>query len=412
MGDQAFVADVGQAGRDADVGQREHLATEHQRLFRQAEADTARADYQRIVRHHAAAAQADGQQVGHAKQGAHATNVHHVVGLAREAVNQATDVAGGAAHIDHHRVVKPGQKSRAAHRIGRAGRKAVDRVAGRQFGQHHRAVVLGQVKRCVDTYRAQGLAKRTNHVVAKLGQAGVEQGDVFALQQTNAPEPVRQGDADPRTDVGDDLLRAQFVLGCQRRKNRRDADGVDTRVADTQCRFPQRIFVQRHKRPAVEFMAAFDHENHRVHHVAQILGPVHHGRQRGRCRQTDTDRGHAHQVTPLHHRIDEMRGAYHHRVNRLESCASLGYQLAQAVQHTPHHVLGGGRLDRQHHALVFHQHGIRIGAAYIDTDSFHGSNTDLNSRSCPKARGPTCCKPLGVSNTGAAGSAITVARWP
>lgn len=40
------------------------------------------------------------------------------------------------------------------------------------------------------------------------------------------------------------------------------------------------------------------------------------------------------------------------------------------------------------------------------------ANTLLNSMSYPKARGPTCCRPLGERNTGGDGKAITVTRWP
>jgi hypothetical protein len=40
------------------------------------------------------------------------------------------------------------------------------------------------------------------------------------------------------------------------------------------------------------------------------------------------------------------------------------------------------------------------------------SNTERNSRSKPKARGPTWRRPFSVISTGGAGSAITVTRWP
>ena len=58
------------------------------------------------------------------------------------------------------------------------------------------------------------------------------------------------------------------------------------------------------------------------------------------------------------------------------------------------------------------QDGIGIGTANVDSDTLHDWNTELKSRSYPKARGPTWSSPRGVRKTGAAGSAITVVRWP
>ena len=43
---------------------------------------------------------------------------------------------------------------------------------------------------------------------------------------------------------------------------------------------------------------------------------------------------------------------------------------------------------------------------------FTAENTERKSRSYPKARGPTCSSPFGVSRISGAGSAITLTRWP
>ena len=104
MGDLLLVAELEHARGDGDVGRGELLAAEGDALLQQAIADRHRPDLERIELHVAAAAQADRQQVGHAEQGAHAADLDHRIGLAREAVLELADVGRGAADIDHHGV--------------------------------------------------------------------------------------------------------------------------------------------------------------------------------------------------------------------------------------------------------------------------------------------------------------------
>src|ERR1051325_7944699 len=104
-GDARPVAQVDEAGGHRHVGHGEHVAAEHQRLLGEAVAHAGRPDGQRLARHAGAAAQPERQEIRPAEERAHAADLHHAVGLAREAVAQAADVGGGAAHVDHQGLV-------------------------------------------------------------------------------------------------------------------------------------------------------------------------------------------------------------------------------------------------------------------------------------------------------------------
>ena len=106
MGDLALVAELQHATRDGDVRGRELLAAEGDAVLQQPVTHRHRADLDRVEGNVAAAAQADRQQVGHAEQRAHAADLDHRIGLAREAVLELAHVRGGAADIDHHGVAE------------------------------------------------------------------------------------------------------------------------------------------------------------------------------------------------------------------------------------------------------------------------------------------------------------------
>ena len=118
MRDAGFLADLDQSRRHCDIREGQCLAAEHQGRTGEPVANAARADGQWIG-DDGTAAQADRQQVGHAKQGAHTADHDYVIGRARIAGLEAADIAGGATNIDHHGVLDAGQQSGAAHRVGR-----------------------------------------------------------------------------------------------------------------------------------------------------------------------------------------------------------------------------------------------------------------------------------------------------
>src|SRR5205823_6695226 len=103
----------------------------------------------------AAAAEPEREEIGHAEERAYAADLDDVVRLAGETVAERTDVGGGAADVHHERVGQTRQERGAAHAVGRSRGERVDGVRLGDLGQHHGAVVLGEVQRRVDAAGAQ-----------------------------------------------------------------------------------------------------------------------------------------------------------------------------------------------------------------------------------------------------------------
>ena len=87
--------------RDRAVGQRGRRPAEYQRLAPQPVADTVRPDADAVLagRHYRAAAEGDGDQVGHPEVGANAADLDPVGGFPGKPVDQHADVRGGAADV-------------------------------------------------------------------------------------------------------------------------------------------------------------------------------------------------------------------------------------------------------------------------------------------------------------------------
>lgn len=127
-------------------------------------------------------------------------------------------------------------------------------------------------------------------------------------------------------------------------------------------------------------MPALDHEGERVDRLAQIVGPVHHGRQRGAGRHGDADRTDAVQPRTLHDRIGEVGRADHDRIHQHGIRRLAGDEVTDGVDDALHHIGSGRKLDGAEDGLAVDQDGVRIRAADIDANALHDANTDLNSR--------------------------------
>jgi hypothetical protein len=112
-------------------------------------------------------------------------------------------------------------------------------------------------------------------------------------------------------------------------------------------------------------------------------------------RGADAQAPDAREIPLLHQRVHEMRGADHHR--RHAGARDGGERRAHAGQH----VLGRRRLVGGEDAADIHPDAAP-----------HGAKTEKASRSWPKARGPMRDSPRSDRNTGGAGCAMTLARWP
>src|SRR5262249_29708096 len=134
----------------------------------QAVSDGERTDPQRVQCYMAAPAEPDGDEIRHAEERAHTPNSDNRIGLAWKSAPELTDIGGGAADIDHNRVCEPRKIGAAAHGIGGAGRKTVDRQRSGLRGLRHRAVVLGDKEWRVQTRSADGRLERRDGVVREI----------------------------------------------------------------------------------------------------------------------------------------------------------------------------------------------------------------------------------------------------
>ena len=90
-------------------------------------------------------------------------------------------------------------------------------------------------------------------------QAGVQQGDVFALQQPDPAKLVRQGDAGARHFLIQDPRRLLLTLGGQRGEDAGDANRGQAGIGHAPGGIADGAKVQRHDWPAIIFMPAGDH---------------------------------------------------------------------------------------------------------------------------------------------------------
>ncbi|MOA03719.1 hypothetical protein D3C78_1232400 [compost metagenome] len=75
-----------------------------------------------------------------------------------------------------------------------------------------------------------------------------------------------------------------------------------------------------------------------------------------------------------------MGRADHHRVDRAIRRADMTRHMAQCRLHAGKDILRSRNLDGGDDRVAIYENGIRIGAANVNTDAFHG-NTDLKSMS-------------------------------
>ena len=206
----------------ADVGHGEHVAAEHQRLLGEAVAHAGRPDGERLRAHEGAAAQA--RATGDPACGRACAR--------RRSPPRCWPRAGSRGAGCRCRWWCRPRRRRAPRRAWTGTRrrasswsgpeaKRVDRVGLRHLGQHHGAVVLGEVERRRDAAGAQGLRERARGLPGQLDQAGVEQRRVLALQQADAPEPVGEGDRHPGALLGEDRGRLLLARGVERARTPR-----------------------------------------------------------------------------------------------------------------------------------------------------------------------------------------------
>lgn len=75
-----------------------------------------------------------------------------------------------------------------------------------------------------------------------------------------------------------------------------------------------------------------------------------------------------------------MGGADHHRINWPVRRADMACHMSEGRLYAGQNILRRRNLDGGNNRVSIDQNGIRIGAANVNTDAFHG-NTDLKSMS-------------------------------
>ena len=169
---------------------------------------------------------------------------------------EASDVGGGAAHVDDQRLVALRDEGGAAHRVGRPRGEAVDGIRLCHPRHHHGAVVLGQVEWRRDAARAQRLGECPRGPSGQLDEAGVEEGGIFALEQADAPEPVGEGDRHVGALLVENRAGLFLAVSVQGREDGGDADRADPGGTDPPRGLTHAPGVERNERSAVELVPA------------------------------------------------------------------------------------------------------------------------------------------------------------
>jgi hypothetical protein len=204
-------------------------------------------------------------------------------------------------------------------------------------------------------------------------QTGVQQGDVFALQQPDAAKLMRQGDVGARNLLRQDAASLVLAVRRQRREDAGNADRRQTRIAHPARRIADGNGIQRYDRAAVVFMPAGHHVHLTAHQGGQILRPVDEWRQAGTGGQADAQGADALQTPPLYHRIGEMGGTDHDSRDAAGIDRRLRQQPVQRGAHAAQHIFRGRDLGRCQDMTAVNQHRIRVGAADVDADAPHGN---------------------------------------
>jgi hypothetical protein len=370
-GDQGAVADRHPARCHCDVGGGQDVAAEDESLLREAVADGVGPDgrVRAGTAHPAAAADADGQHVGHAEVGADAGHADLDGGLAGEAAGEHADVGGGAADVHDGARAQPGQHRRSAHRVGGPRGEGRHRVAAGELDVHERAVVLAEVEGRGDAVARDGGGQPVDDAVGELAQRGVDDRGVLALQQPHPADLVRERHRDVRAERrGDHLGGPDLELGVDRGEHRRDRDRPDAVRGHVLGVATQLGLVQRGDRPAVELVAAVREVGAPRDRLDQPLRPVDHRRQRRRGREPEPQRGRRGQVAGLHERVDEVRRADHDRLHLGRWERVLGLQAVQGGDDAGGDVRGRGGLHGGQHPVAVHEHGVGVGAPDVDPD--------------------------------------------
>ena len=115
---------------------------------------------------------------------------------------------------------------------------------------------------------------------------------------------------------------------------------------------------------------------------AQILRPVHHGRNSHRSGSADAQDTDGSQMLALHDGVGALGGAQHSLADLRPIHAGLLQHGADCVQNAVIGVRGGMALDAGHHLkILVNQDGVRVGAAHVNSQLIHQPRPPLHRSS-------------------------------
>ena len=295
---QRGIANVRLAKTIGNIGGGHHIAAEAKRLFGDLVSHRIGAYSDRAVimrAHYGTAAQPDGDNIRHTEVGTYATDVNGDTALAGESVRQYTEVGSGTAHINHNRIITASQVAGTTNGVCGATCDGENRITPCIIKGHQSAVILGEVYLSVDDALVfQALRKAIGKSFGHFRQRGVEDGGVFALDQTHGADFAGNGywEILAKNLMGD-LRRTHLVIVAHGGEHAGDGQGFDLALYFVE-KCAAGFLVELVETLAVELETAADDHPVDAHSPNGIL-PIHHRRNAlgGRCANTqDGDWGH------------------------------------------------------------------------------------------------------------------------
>ena len=286
-------------------------------------------------------------------------------------MREGADIRGRAADIDDDRVLQPGQKCRAAHRIGRAGGKGQHRKGTHDIGCHERAVVLRDIEWAWDTGCRKRLAEGSDGAIRERQQARIHDGRTFASQEAMTADILRHDDRQAGAMLLQDFLGPQLHGIVDAAENAGHGRGLQPFRPDFTGDAYDGILIERRKLASVKFVATLDLVTVISDDLAQLIWPIDHRRQAGARRQAQADGCDLVHMPALDDSIGEMRGADHDGRNTGPVDAGGLDDLLQCFDHARSHILGGRGLDPGQNGLSLQDDSIRIGAADVNSNAIH-----------------------------------------
>ena len=323
-----------------------------------------------------AAAQADGNDVGHAEVGAHAADGHGNAALAREAGLQNAQVGGGAAHVNDDGVVHAAQVACAANGVRGAACDGENRVTASVIDGHERAVVLGQIHVGLgNATLGQALRKALGEALGNQVERRVQNGGVLALDQTHRADLARDGNAYIVAEhLAGDGGSSELVIVAHASEHAANGDRVDLAL-HTLEEGAARSLVEVGQTLAVEFEAAANNGGINGNR-RNIVGPVDHGGNAHGSRRANTQNGDGGQALALDDGVGALRGAEHSLLNEFAINVRLGEHGVNRAHDALVDIARGGVLHRGDNLQVLvDQNGVGVGAADINAKFIHISST-------------------------------------